>query len=225
MGVIMSKRTKKDILMISMIIIIIIIILITFHYARNSIKISESESSIGNVFIYDKNGNIIDDDSTYEKNKNDDLEKETDDNKENSLDPTSTIGKNILATQLVINNETKIKRPKSLEQKKDILIEEVLTPDDDDVVVHEEDIVEFQQDKQDNNRVTNSKLSIKYYILLIVENLLLSLALVYLLLSRFNENDYKYYFNNRLFIRKYILISIGLTILLSIGIITLVKKI
>ncbi len=224
MGVIMSKRTKKNILMISMIIIITIIILITFHYARNSIKISESESSIGNVFRYDKNGNIIDDDSTYEKNKNDDLEKETDDNKENSLDPTSTIGKNILATQLVINNETKIKRPKSLEQKKDILIEEVLTPDD-DIVVHEEDIVEFQQDKQDNNRVTNSKLSIKYYILLIVENLLLSLALVYLLLSRFNEKDYKYYFNNRLFIRKYILISIGLTILLSIGIITLVKKI
>ena len=224
MGVIMSKRTKKNILMISMIIIITIIILITFHYARNSIKISESESSIGNVFRYDKNGNIIDDDSTYEKNKNDDLEKETDDNKENSLDPTSTIGKNILATQLVINNETKIKRPKSLEQKKDILIEEVLTPDD-DIVVHEEDIVEFQQDKQDNNRVTNSKLSIKYYILLIVENLLLSLALVYLLLSRFNEKDYKYYFNNKLFIRKYILISIGLTILLSIGIITLVKKI
>lgn len=224
MGVIMSKRTKKNILMISMIIVIIIIILITFHYARNSIKISESESSIGNVFRYDKNGNIIDDGSTYEKNKNDDLEKETDDNKENSLDPTSTIGKNILATQLVINNETKIKRPKSLEQKKDILIEEVLTPDD-DIVVHEEDIVEFQQDKQDNNRVTNSKLSIKYYILLIVENLLLSLALVYLLLSRFNEKDYKYYFNNRLFIRKYILISIGLTILLSIGIITLVKKI
>lgn len=267
----MSKKTKKNIIMISMIIIMSIIILITFHFAKKNIQYNYNNKSLNDYYMYDKGDNIIDDSSSSDKKKKDNntIEEKVDSGVE--AKPASMRSGHAVAMPLA-NKKSTIKKSKALSpdytnpesnqkyDKRNNTTKKSASDDGEyskkgdsgnvqyynennsinseynkkstegDNQYNEKDTV-IDNDNQlfinsDDNELSNfgllknNKVSLKYIIMFIIENIILSLLIIYLLLSKFNEKEFKEVFNNKKNIIIYIVITIVLSSLLTIGIIS-----